>query len=405
MSSSSNPFWRKLRAIFQEMKVAKAGQVTTVLNARLFIWALGIGVFWWSLVSPSFRDAEGYLMGLVCLPISLSAALVVWGMATTSRFRESGFWFGLAIVGQAVSLQLINAGKTMSYQHYPPLPKLIDQVHPAVLLLLVIQAALVITGFSRYLSAALSWLRDKFRLYQLLGIGLVFILFSATVSPQISIYLSEIVLASTIHLLNMMNVVLIIAALPEEAGVLLDEFIERRLNRQPDQLGNFHIDRFALLAAVWVFILAGLLSFFVYQRHPHVPDEVIYLYQARYLAEGKLTMPAPPVKEAFDIYLMQVKADQWFPVTPVGWPAILAFGVLLGIPWLVNPFLGGVNILLSFIVVRELYDQRLARKVAFLLALSPWYLFMAMNFMTHTFTLTAGLIAFVGVAMTRKTGV
>jgi hypothetical protein len=96
------------------------------------------------------------------------------------------------------------------------------------------------------------------------------------------------------------------------------------------------VDGLAVLAALWVTVLAAVLSLTAYQRHPHVADEVGYLYHARYFAEGVLTMPTPPVPEAFDIDLMHYEEDRWYSPVPPAWPAMLALGALLGAPWLVN---------------------------------------------------------------------
>jgi 4-amino-4-deoxy-L-arabinose transferase-like glycosyltransferase len=81
---------------------------------------------------------------------------------------------------------------------------------------------------------------------------------------------------------------------------------------------------------------------------------------------------------------------------------VLAVGAFFGAPWLVNPILAGANILLAYVLVRELYDRRTARLAILLLSASPWLLFMGMNFMTHTLTLTAALAAAVCVARMRR---
>jgi 4-amino-4-deoxy-L-arabinose transferase-like glycosyltransferase len=83
---------------------------------------------------------------------------------------------------------------------------------------------------------------------------------------------------------------------------------------------------------------------------------------------------------------------------------MLALGVLIGAPWLVNSALAGLNILLTFAFIREIYHARAGRLAALLLCVSPWYVFMAMNFMTHTFTLTCALLAALGLAWARRTG-
>jgi hypothetical protein len=76
----------------------------------------------------------------------------------------------------------------------------------------------------------------------------------------------------------------------------------------------------------------------------------------------------------------------------------------LGAPWLVNPVLAGINVVLAYAVLRELYSRRTARLAVLLLCVSPWHLFMSMNFMTHTFTLTCALAGLLGIALARRTG-
>ena len=81
---------------------------------------------------------------------------------------------------------------------------------------------------------------------------------------------------------------------------------------------------------------------------------------------------------------------------------MLAIGVLLGAPWLVNPVLAGVNVLLTYLFIREVYDRRCARLTVLLLCISPWFIFMGMNFMAHTFTLTCALIASLALVWAKK---
>jgi 4-amino-4-deoxy-L-arabinose transferase-like glycosyltransferase len=59
----------------------------------------------------------------------------------------------------------------------------------------------------------------------------------------------------------------------------------------------------------------------------------------------------------------------------------------------VNPILAGINTLLAFLLLDRLYGRSTARWALLLLAASPWHVFMAMNFMTHTASFTFALIA------------
>jgi hypothetical protein len=281
----------------------------------------------------------------------------------------------------------------MRYQHYKPLAGLFSGTNSILLLYLVAQALVVAVGFKKYWSDVKTWLSANFRIWQFVGIGLVFFLSSATVSQSISFYVVELFFAVFVQTINLANLVLMMFALPDKAqhSFKLKIFTLFGARENKDRHNPRGIDRLALIAALWVTCVTASLSFFVYERHPHIPDEVAYLYQARYLANGSLTMPAPPVPDAFDIYLMQFDGERWYPTPPVGWPAILAVGTFLGMPWLVNPVLAGINILLAYLFLREVYSRRIARLAVLLLCLSPWNIFMAMNFMTHTFTLTCAL--------------
>jgi 4-amino-4-deoxy-L-arabinose transferase-like glycosyltransferase len=68
-------------------------------------------------------------------------------------------------------------------------------------------------------------------------------------------------------------------------------------------------------------------------------------------------------------------------------------GVLTGFPWLVNPILAGGTIVIAYNWLKRLYDRRTASCVILLLAVSPWFLFMSANLMTHTSSLFWGSLA------------
>jgi hypothetical protein len=146
------------------------------------------------------------------------------------------------------------------------------------------------------------------------------------------------------------------------------------------------------------------LSYFVYQNHPHLQDEMGYLLHARYLAAGKLTLPIPPVPDAFDFYLMGTGSKGWYSIVEPGWPAVLAIGMWLGVPWLVNPLLAGLNVWIAWLFLREVCPARTARLTLLLLCASPWFIFMSMNFLTHTLLTTAVWLAALGIARARSSG-
>ncbi len=366
----------------------------------------GILFFVWAFLDSRFRDAEGFLEGGFCLLIAVGLALIIFGCLMTGRLKRFGFWFGLALMGQAVALQMIDAGPFIRYQHYKSFDRLLAEMHPLLLIYLAAQTAIVTAGLRIRWSNIRAWLGRTFKTWQLLGIGLVFFLSSATVSSKISIYVVELFFAAFVQAVNLGTILLMVWALPEETFASLKQRFGKLFGRSGNGDGEEcrGVERFAVLAAVWVTVLAAVLSFLVYERHPHVQDEVIYLYHARYLADGMLTVPAPPVPDAFSIYMIPYKANSWYSIFPLGWPVILALGVLLGAPWLVNPLLAGLNMLLCYAFVKEIYDRRTARMSLLLLCISPWHVFMGMNFMSHTFTLTCVLLALLPLVRAMRTG-
>lgn len=372
---------------------------------QVVLWALAVAILVWAFSAAQFRNADGYLVASVGVPVAVGVALLVLGWAVTRRLVTFALWFALALIGQEVTLQLIEAGPSLRYQHYVTWGRLFTDTSPLLLGFLAAQTVLVVVGLRSYYAKIWQWLRTTFKTWQLIGIGLAFVLSSAVLSPRISVYIGEVGLAVFLQTVQLGAIVLTVSALPEEARAWWGRFVERFIGplKANDEAEPGHLDRFVVVAALWVFVLAALLNFFVYERHPHVPDEVAYLYHARFLAHGLLTTTAPPVPEAFETYLMQVNGNVWYPAPPVGWPIVLSLGVLLGAGWPVNPLLAGLNVLLAYLLLREIYSRRTARIAILLLAVSPWYVFLGMSFMTHMFTLTCALLASLGVAWARRT--
>jgi 4-amino-4-deoxy-L-arabinose transferase-like glycosyltransferase len=353
---------------------------------------------------PYCRTSDGFPSGFFALGLSAAIAVLLAGWTASTLWALSGRWLALTLAGQAATLQLIDAGIRIHYQHYRlPAEALADPVLRWVLLAVGLQTLLVAAGLFLRRDAILAWCRSGHRLW-LLAAGVASCgCVAAAVSRDPRFYVAEVSLAAFLQLVNAGNILLVVWALPAAGLKILGRRFDSLLGGRNGP-GRTSIDRFALLAALWVVVISSLLSWFVYQRHPHVADEVAYLFHARYLAAGELTMAPPPVAPAFEMDLMEYRPDKWYAVPPIGWPAVLAVGVALGVPWLVNPLFAGLNILLSYLFLGELYPRRIARIAVLLLCVSPWNIFMAMSYMTHTINLTCALLAFLGVARARRTG-
>lgn len=310
----------------------------------------------------------------------------------------------LALAGQGAALALVDAGPTVRYQHLRP-DRLLHPGHAWAGVVLLLELAVCGVALRDAWPSVRAWLARTFAGWRLGALALLFGLTSATLSRQPGVYVAELALATLAQLGALLAVVLAARALPASAAGRLRAALDRVLGpRGGEEAEPGGVDRFALLAALWVVAVAALLAVLSYARHPHVPDEVSYVLQARHLARGMIAMPAPPVPEAFNLDLMWYEPARWFSPFPPGWPALLAVGVAVGVPWLVNPLLGGANVMLAYLFLRELYQRRTARLGVLLLCASPWHLFMTMSLMSHTFSLAATLLAALAVARLRRTG-
>jgi hypothetical protein len=295
-------------------------------------------------------------------------------------------WLILALAGQAAALRLIDAGPLIHYQHYrlPPAPRWAATV-------LAFQFIIVASALYQRRSALLNGLRSLGRPWRIAAAAALSLCVAAALSRDQKLFLLEWSFAALIQFVNAGNILLAVWDFPPSGLRHFQIVFDRLLSRRGLVIG----------AAIWVTVVSAGLSWFVYQHHPHIADEVAYLYNARYFAAGEVVMPPPPLKEAFELDLMDYQPHQWFSAVPLGWPALLSVGQKLGAAWLVNPILAGLNVFLIYGLIGALYSDRIARLSVLLLCASPWYLFMAMSYMNHIATLSCALLAFWGISQAR----
>jgi len=277
---------------------------------RLVVGGLAMFLVVWAYWGVQFRDAEGFLEGSFCLPLSIGITLMTLACAMNTSLNRFAFWFALALIGQATTLQMIQAGSMLRYQHYKPLNQLLFETHPLLLVFLLVQTAFVLFALAGHREKIYIWIKRTLNLWQFSAVVLAFILSSAIVSHQLSIYISELFFAGAVQAVNLGNIVLMVRAFPEDRLAALKGKFTKLLGSpgieaSSDWAGATWIP---LAGALWVIILAASLNSLVYERHPHIGDEVAYLQHARHLANGTLSMPAPPVPEAFEFYLMSIES-------------------------------------------------------------------------------------------------
>lgn len=312
-------------------------------------------------------------------------------------------WFMLALAGQGAVLALSEAGPVVAYTHLRfSASERGDLVAAAVL---AIQAFCVVRALASRGAEVREWARKVLPGWRGLALVAATGLVAAKISRPAERSALEFVAAAALHLVALGNFAFLALSLTKSQLASCEGWFERCLGPRGDgtpQPGG--LDRFAWFVAAGAFALAALLNVAVYERAPHVPDEIVYLLHARYLAAGELALSPPPVPAAFDLDLMLLDQGKWYCPVPPGWPAVLSLGVRAGVPWLVNPLLGGASVLAAYLLFRELFDRRTARVGVLLVATSPWFTFLDMSFMTHSLTLACALLGALGVARARRTG-
>ena len=132
------------------------------------------------------------------------------------------------------------------------------------------------------------------------------------------------------------------------------------------------------------FVATTALAYVVHRPYPHISDGFAYYFQAKVFASGALTAPAPIVPESFRFEWLAVHDGRWFSIFPPGWPVLLAAGIELGVPALVNPLLGALCVVVIYRLGAALFDVKHGILCAILCCLSPFFLFMSSEFMSHT---------------------
>ena len=159
-------------------------------------------------------------------------------------------------------------------------------------------------------------------------------------------------------------------------------------------------------AALVAFGAYALTSVLLFKGRPIFLDEMSQLLQARAYARGSLTTSTGPFAEFVSI-LHTVYADgRGYSQFPPGGPAMLAIGMLLGVPWLVNPLCGAVAVgAFAWFVLATEQQRSVAVGAVVLFALAPFMLFMSASHMNHVPTLMWLTVAMAALVATLREGV
>ncbi|MEO1290464.1 MAG: glycosyltransferase family 39 protein, partial [Chloroflexota bacterium] len=136
----------------------------------------------------------------------------------------------------------------------------------------------------------------------------------------------------------------------------------------------------------FTFFMSGFVSERVFERLPHLEDEVAYLYQARIFAGGQVVVDSPQPTSAYwqPFVVDYAETGNRFGKYTPGWSALLAIGVVLGYEQIVNMLVSALTIALVYRLGREIFNSDVGLIGALLVAFSPAALLLNGTLMSHT---------------------
>jgi len=157
------------------------------------------------------------------------------------------------------------------------------------------------------------------------------------------------------------------------------------------------LEKHRRLIPVFLFLTAvlfhGFIEWKIYRCFPITSDEFSYLFQAKVFASGHITAPAHPLQRFFDSAFIASSNGRLFSIMPLGWPLIMALWAWLGIPWLANPLISSLSVVLLYQIGSRAYSRGIGFWAALLMALSPFHAYMSGTFFAHPCSLFLTLLA------------
>jgi hypothetical protein len=146
-------------------------------------------------------------------------------------------------------------------------------------------------------------------------------------------------------------------------------------------------DRLAVVLSLSVILAAFLVGRLVYENLPHLEDEFAYLWQARVMADGNLTLPTPDFPKSFVVPFVVDYQGLRFAKYPPGWPEALSLGVRAGLNSWVNPLLAGLAVWLTYQLGKRSMNELSGFLGALLLGTSPMFLIQSGSLLSHVWSL------------------
>lgn len=143
----------------------------------------------------------------------------------------------------------------------------------------------------------------------------------------------------------------------------------------------------ALVLSIAAVVASGCVARDVFERIPHLEDEMAFLWEAQVMADGKIALPSPPSPRSFLVPFVVDHEGLRFGKYPPGWPAALSLGARFDLEWAVNPLLAGIGVWLIYRLGSRVGGPWIGVLAAALTAASPFFLMLSGSLMGHSFGL------------------
>lgn len=136
-------------------------------------------------------------------------------------------------------------------------------------------------------------------------------------------------------------------------------------------------------AAVSFFLLTCFLSGHLFGHLPHIADSQAQYIQAKLFLSGHLTVPVHPLQSFFPIQYFGTHENRMYSSYPPGHAFLLMLGMLIGMPWIINPLMGALFVVTLYFLGREIGNRTTGYIAMLLAAVSPYIVFMSSEYMNH----------------------
>ncbi len=150
-------------------------------------------------------------------------------------------------------------------------------------------------------------------------------------------------------------------------------------------------DWIALILSLIGIAAASLVADRVFERMPHIEDEMAYVWQAQVFAQGKLMLPSPPDPQSMLVPFVVDYHGQRFGKYPPGWPMLLAAGLVLHAGDWVNPLLAGLGLWLTYCLGKKIFNGPIGLLATLLTLTSPFFLLNSGSLLSHPWSLVLSL--------------